>query len=442
MKAIGIAVVLAVTTVGIFCQEYNETDLIEGCITSRSGEAVFRVSGVPGPVGPLGPPGPRGEKGANGSVGAKGEQGSKGDKGEQGQGLQGTTGMKGDKGSKGKQGGPGNHGPIGKPGLPGAQGPTGPPGRDGNEGRTGSVGFKGSTGLPGLPGAPGAIGPPGIAELSTRDYNFILTNLTKQLNLMLRESQCKNRCTPKSCDEILQNNPHAPNGYYFVGNGPYQPVHRVYCVMERTLCGETGGWVRTAYIDMTNSSEKCPAKLLEYKRTNRAQRACGKPVTAGTYEITFLSYNITYSKVCGRVRGYQVGSPDAFSDAQDGIQITQGTTTHLWSYIAGWSETRHALSCPCAGSGYRGTIPIANNYYYCESGSDGRVPVSDNNKVFWDDPLWDGANCPSGNSCCDNYGWFARNVSKSSDDIKLKWQLDEPKTNEDVYVDIVEIYIK
>ena len=376
------------------------------------GEVAFKVAGVPGKIGPQGPTDPKGQKG--------------------------STGLTGRPGTEGKQGSPGLRGPRGVPGLPGVQGQRGLPGTNGKEGRLGPPGPKGSVGRPGLPGAPGDIGPPGNAELSTKDYNIILTTLTKQL--MWRGDQCKHRCTPKSCDEILQNNPHAPDGYYFVSNGPYQPVYRVYCVMERTLCGETGGWVRTAYIDVTDNSEKCPAKLLEYKRPNRAQRACGKPVTTGTYEITFPSHNITYSKVCGRVRGYQVGSPDAFDRRkQDGIRITQGTT-HLWSYIAGWSETQHILSCPCAGSGYRGTIPIANNYFYCESGSDGRV--TDNSKVFWDDPLWDGANCPSGNSCCDNYGWFTRNVIESSNDIKVKWQLDEPKRNEDIYVDVVEIFIK
>ena len=375
----------------------------------ESGEVAFKVAGLPGKIGPQGPTGPKGQKG--------------------------STGLTGRPGTEGSQGSPGLRGPRGVPGLPGVQGHRGLPGTNGKLGHQGPPGPKGSVGWPGLPGAPGDIGPPGIAELSTRDYNFILTNLTKQLNLMLKES----RCTPKSCDEILQNNPHAQNGYYFVSNGPYQPVHRVYCVMERTLCGETGGWVRTAYIDMTDSSEMCPSKLLEYKRTNRTQRACGKPVTVGNYEITFPSYNITYSKVCGRVRGYQVGSPDAFHHNQDGINIIRGTT-HLWSYIAGWSEKRHILSCPCAGSGYKGRIPIANNYFYCESGSDDRV--TDNSKVFWDDPLWDGANCPSGNSCCDNYGWFTRKVIESSDDIELKWQLNERKANEDIYVDIVEIYIK
>ena len=53
-----------------------------------------------------------------------------------------------------------------------------------------------------------------------------------------------------------------------------------------------------------------------------------------------------YSRVCGRLIGYQIGSPDGFNSETrpareiimifDGISITYGTQqSHIWSYLAG-----------------------------------------------------------------------------------------------------------
>lgn len=436
-----ISVFLTTIAVIVLSQEANETDTLEGCVTSRTGEAVFKVSGIPGPPGPQGPSGPKGETGEKGLSGEKGEVGSKGERGDQGEGLPGAIGMKGEMGNKGDVGPPGLRGPIGIPGLAGVPGPRGASGRNGDEGPPGPEGPIGITGASGLPGPPGEAGAPGTAELSSADYNRIIANLT---NTLTQKTECRSSCVPKSCQEILLSNPLASTDYYFISGGPYQPAHRVYCVVDQPLCGETGGWMQVAYINMADSSQKCPTQLVEHRRSNTAQRACGKPVSNGHFEITLPSLNVSYTKVCGRVKGYQVGSPDAFSGRGDGIYITQGQQKlHLWAYIAGWSETQSShLSCPCAGIGFSGTVPIANNYYFCESGSDRGVSPSNNNHVFWDDPLWDGRNCPRGNTCCNNYGWFARSLTTSSDNLNLQWQLDERKANEDIYLDLVEIYIK
>ena len=66
-----------------------------------------------------------------------------------------------------------------------------------------------------------------------------------------------------SCKEIHDCNPTAPSGYYWVNTttGPLQ----VYCQMETNNCGNiTGGWMRAAYIDMTNENNTCPQGLMTY----------------------------------------------------------------------------------------------------------------------------------------------------------------------------------
>ena len=72
-------------------------------------------------------------------------------------------------------------------------------------------------------------------------------------------------------------------------------------------CG-VGSWYQVAYLNMTNPSEQCPAAWREYN-TNGV-RACGR-VDFGC-QGTFYPTGRQYSKVCGRIIGYQVATPGAF----------------------------------------------------------------------------------------------------------------------------------
>ena len=64
--------------------------------------------------------------------------------------------------------------------------------------------------------------------------------------------------------------------------------------------------------------------------------------------------------------------------------------------------------------------------------------------IYHNDPLWDGERCPTGNTCCDppNLPWFNRVIdSPSTADIELRLCQDEPATNEDVSVELFELYV-
>ena len=78
-----------------------------------------------------------------------------------------------------------------------------------------------------------------------------------------------------------------------------------------------------------------------------------------------------YTKVCGRVRGYQDSTTDAFepyhSDNSlslndgyvDGVSITQGQPRkHIWTFAAGIHDTRtDGFGCPCTSGTFTGTVP-------------------------------------------------------------------------------------
>ena len=63
-----------------------------------------------------------------------------------------------------------------------------------------------------------------------------------------------------------------------------------------------------------------------------------------------------------------------------------------------------------------------------------------------DDPLWDGAGCyKAGNTCCsfNNPPWFYKQLpSSATDNIEMRVCRDSGNDNEDVAIEIVEVYIQ
>ena len=255
----------------------------------------------------------------------------------------------------------------------------------------------------------------------------------------------------QSCREIFQCNPSAPSGNYWL-NSAESGSREVYCAMD-TYCDITGGWTRLAYINMNESTARCPTSL---RKIDAPINLCGRKA-GGCSGVTFPTEGVRYSKVCGQARGYQYYSPDAFGHGYtdinsyyvDGIAITYGTAprNHIWTYAAGLSDDGNyaggVLNCPCAKIPGKDPPTFVGQDYYCESGITGRW--EDNNRIALDDPLWDGDGCGEGNSCCDQTGlpWFYRVLPQEvGDDIEVRVCCNEGQGNEDVYVDLLEIYVQ
>ena len=94
-------------------------------------------------------------------------------------------------------------------------------------------------------------------------------------------------------------------------------------------CGG-GTWYHIAHLNMSDPSQQCPPAWRNYNTSG--VRACGRPSTFGeSCSSTTYTTGRLYSKVCGRVIGYQVVSPDAFlpdgginQAYADGVSITYG----------------------------------------------------------------------------------------------------------------------
>ena len=96
--------------------------------------------------------------------------------------------------------------------------------------------------------------------------------------------------------------------------------------------------MRVAELDMTNSSHQCPSSLRQL--TDSGKRTCGINLSVGGCNLVTFPVTSGYSEVCGKIIGYQVGTPDTFGATEsrsidsnynyvDGVSLTHGLDVQL-----------------------------------------------------------------------------------------------------------------
>ena len=104
--------------------------------------------------------------------------------------------------------------------------------------------------------------------------------------------------------------------------------------------------MRVASLNWSNESLPCPDGFR--KRNDSGIRTCGiNSTSTGSYSRSiFETYSTVYSRVCGKINGYQVGSTDALglrrgiitidSNYVDGVSLTHGSNPrrHIWTFVA------------------------------------------------------------------------------------------------------------
>ena len=247
-----------------------------------------------------------------------------------------------------------------------------------------------------------------------------------------------------SCLEVSQCGPQLPSEYYWVTSANGSAV-QVYCDMTRECkcsSASVGGWSRVAYLNTTDPTHQCPPAWRE--RTDTAVRTCGRTNETlsdnrtnggGCSSVTFYSYGISYSHICGRIIGYLRGSPNGF-DSQytriedpyvEGVVITRGTEKqHVWSF--GASVNPGSGNCPCSSSAI---IPsFVGDNYFCEF----RSP---------DHRFWDGENCEG--DCCEfnDPPFFCTSFSEpTADNIEIAICANQDLINEDTPIELIEIFVQ
>ena len=122
-----------------------------------------------------------------------------------------------------------------------------------------------------------------------------------------------------------------------------------------------------------------------WKLTPQGLRSCGRASNnQGCWPTVYDTGAPQYSRVCGRVRGYQFGVTQAFLGPRTintindnyvyGVSLTHGPSssrTHIWSFAAGVSEVDNGhinVFCPCVTATANLPPTVVGNDYFCESG--------------------------------------------------------------------------
>ena len=241
--------------------------------------------------------------------------------------------------------------------------------------------------------------------------------------------------------------------------------------MEGSNCGGEGGWTRVVFVNMTNPGATCPQGLAQKNYSGQllcgrniargcqsttfptfnlnhcqvcgqlvnmtnpgatcpqglaqknysGQLLCGRNIARGCQSTTFPTFNLNHCQVCGQLRGYQFGTPEAFvqsiimssltvdSQYLDGVSITHSSVPrqHIWTYAVGvTTDHTNRFGCPCNTGSTVSPPSIVGSDYYCESATSS----SQSGVFFPNDVMWDGQQCTgSEGPCCSdnpNLPWF------------------------------------
>ena len=183
---------------------------------------------------------------------------------------------------------------------------------------------------------------------------------------------------------------------------------------------------------------------------------CGRRSTssASCEGLTYSTGSEQYNQVCGRITGYQLGSPDSFRGSSlsintyyvDGVSLTYGSPRqHIWTFSGGIDGGHSSERCPCVTGSTNGAfIPsFVGQSYFCETGITGGFV----NGYFYpnSDPLWNGQGCGPTSSCCtfNSPPWFNVQLpSFTTDNVEVRICGNQGTGNEDTPIQLIELYVK
>ena len=229
------------------------------------------------------------------------------------------------------------------------------------------------------------------------------------------------------CIDIARLNFSYASGNYIVRSSP-GTLKSVFCEFNRTFGGNSTGWMRVAELDINN----CPPGL-RHEITNSVNTCVVIKDNPGCTEINYPVYNTQYTQITGQIRGYQIRSSDGFDPKNemsmsrrpdftdlndnylDGVSISTNGE-HVWSFAAG---------CNCLNTNNKPTI--ISHDYTCD-GIRGERNV---NELLW-----------ASQQCGRNSAWFYKVLSPTTTDIKVRICRDQVRTDEDLAIKILELYIQ
>ena len=284
-----------------------------------------------------------------------------------------------------------------------------------------------------------------------------------------------------SCQDLAARCSCATSGNYWIRNSVRETV-LVYCDMEVhgdiRSCGGSRGWMRVANLNMNNTRcNTCPHPLITIAPPGSSSRRLCTRVenrrSPGCATVPYSVQGVQYSRVCGKVIGYQREAPDAFiyydetkatidEEYVDGVSITHGqngSRTHIWTFAAAQSEgSSKERACPCTdGETPLGDVlplvpPYVGRNFFCDTGSHARGEPGD--LLHLEDPLWDGDGCGPRSTCCgfNRPPYFSRDIVPTTDSVDVRLcasfrtgrnlQPGVIRSREDTPLEVIELYVQ
>jgi dynein heavy chain len=211
-------------------------------------------------------------------------------------------------------------------------------------------------------------------------------------------------------------------------------------------CGGLG-WYQIASLDMSDSRQQCPSPWVV---TGLPVRTCTSPPGGNNCVMgAIFPAPGNYTRVCGRIFGYSLNTPDAFfheaetidSPYLDGVSVTVGSPRsprqHIWSLGVGHGDEFGVenIRCPC-GNTDRVVAPLpppfVGDNYFCDN--------LDNMGE-----LWDASGCASDNTCClfNNPPYFNATLpAPTTDGVEVRMCHDQNSQDETVHIRLLELYVQ
>ncbi len=259
-----------------------------------------------------------------------------------------------------------------------------------------------------------------------------------------------------SCSAIHNS---SPSGYYWIRPATGPPAVQVYCDFNRQCgCYGPSTWTRVAFVNASDPDYGCPSGWPYYSpgQWTQPNAACGGGWPSGCKSANFSNYGHTYSRVCGRVLGYQweqtrafhilVNSSQSIDSAYlDGVSVTHGSVgsrQHIWSFASASTEVNVSRSgCDCSNSDpWPYHTSFVGNDYFCDSGWEGSTHPDSG---YADDTLWDGSGCGPDSTCCqfNNPPWFCKTLPQpTTDDLEVRACISS--NGADTAITLIELYVQ
>ena len=233
-----------------------------------------------------------------------------------------------------------------------------------------------------------------------------------------------------------------PSGMYYIRSG--DSIKHEYCSFAFSCNSIPGKWRRIAYLNTSN--EPCPDRFEVRSDTSNPPLCRRLHTSAGCSSVIYPSNGMSYSQVCGTVRIHPAGTPDGFASHNnqvprngqlmnqnyvDGVSLTYRSRPDrklIWTYTAAVLVRDDSIGC--------GICNIKRPIFSGANFTCTTAHCNDANNCY-PDILWGN----EAQQCIGNETFYRQLSESSTDNIEMRVCRDQDRSDEDILLSLVEIYV-